>query len=378
MQTPASLEEASSALAGLAAQRLTVGITGADAPRGAAAVAVDEIVSTRLLDRIVDYAPSDQIVTVEAGMTVARLQAALRERNQRLALDPPQPDRTTIGGAVAAASYGPLRTRYGTAKDLIVGMTIVRADGTMARGGGKVVKNVAGFDIPKLMVGTYGTLALIGTVTFRLHPLAQQTSEAVFQGCDAEAIRRIVVAMTDARLEPSATFAVYDGAAYALCVRFEGFRAGVAAQRDTLAEIAGLAPSDSSLDALHDAARTFGELQVKITAPASRLGEMHERAIAPVFGALDDARCTVYPSVGVAFAGGRCTEMASVLTALQETRSWAEAAGGTLVTTQAPAALRAAFDPWGTPPPSFALMRELKQRFDPERRLNPGGFVGGL
>ncbi len=356
-----------------------MGITGADEPHGPAAVAVDEVVSTRGLDRIVDYAPSDQIVTVEAGMTIAGLQAALRERHQRLALDPPAPDRTTVGGAVATASYGPLRTRYGTAKDLIVGMTIVRADGTIARGGGKVVKNVAGFDIPKLMIGTYGTLAMIGTVTFRLHPLPHETTSVVFQDCDASALRRLVVDMTNAQLEPSAMYAVYDGESYAACVRFEGFGAGVSSQVNALLALAGRAASAlRELDARHESARTSGELQVKISAPASRLEEFHARAIVPVFEALHKAQCTVYPAVGVAFVSGACPGVAPVVAALAATRAWAEGAGGALVTTQAPAEIRVAFDPWGTPPPAFALMRALKERFDPNRRLNPGGFVGGL
>ena len=219
---PATLEDAASLLREFAAAGRTVGLTGADAPGGPAAVSVDETLSTRALDGIVEYIPSDQIVTVQAGMTVARLQAALRKERQRLALDPPDAERTTVGGAVASGSYGPLRTRYGTAKDTIVGMTIVRADGTIAHGGGKVVKNVAGFDIPKLMIGTYGTLAMLGTVTFRLHPSPQATTDVVFPGCAARALRELCAAMTQAQLEPSAVYGVYDGTQYATCVRFEG------------------------------------------------------------------------------------------------------------------------------------------------------------
>jgi glycolate oxidase FAD binding subunit len=255
----------------------------------------------------------------------------------------------------------------------------VRADGTVARGGGKVVKNVAGFDVPKLMVGTFGTLAMIGTVTFRLHPRPQETNDVIFSGCDAAAVRRLVVEITRAQLEPSAIFAIFDGTLYAVCIRFEGFTAGVGAQRDALLAIAGRAPAQaSSLDAEHDAARTSGELQVKITAPASKLEEMHVQAIAPAFDAIGGAKCVVYPSAGVGFIAGSCSDAASVLAALAAARSWAERSGGTLVVTQAPTSMRDAFDPWGTPPPSFALMRALKERFDPGRRLNPGGFVGGL
>ena len=379
MHAPASLEEASGLLREFASKKRTVGLTGADCSGGPLRVRVDETVSTRALAEIVEYVPTDQIVTVQAGMTVARLQEALREHKQRLALDPPAPERTTIGGAVATAAYGPLRTRYGTARDVIVGMTIVRADGTVARGGGKVVKNVAGFDIPKLMVGTYGTLAMVGTITFRLHPLPPESSDVVFPACDAAALRSLCATMTQAQLEASAVYATFDGTAYACAVRFEGFPAGVAAQRKALLALTPREHSeDASLDGDHEAARTAGELQVKITAAPSMLEDLHARAVSPLYRALGAAHAVVYPVVGAAFVSGNCTEVSRLLPALATARAWAESAGGTLVTTEAPSAIRDAFDPWGAPPPSFALMRALKERFDPQRLLNPGGFVGGL
>ncbi len=379
MHAPTTLDDAATLLREFAAAGRTVGLTGAETPRGPAAVAVDEMLSTRALDKIVEYIPADQIVTVQAGMTIARLQAALRRERQRVALDPPDSEHTTVGGAVASGTYGPLRTRYGTAKDAIVGMTILRADGTIARGGGKVVKNVAGFDIPKLMIGTYGTLALVGTVTFRLHPLPQATSDVVFLGCDARALRELCAAMTQAQLEPSAVYGVYDGMQYASCVRFEGFPDGVAAQRDALLALAGRDADDAPApEAEHEEARTRGSLQVQMTAPASLLDELHDRAVAELFATLDDARAVVYPVVGAAFVGGEAGDVPRVLEALQRARTWTESVGGTLITSESPPGIRDAFDAWGTPPPAFALMRALKERFDPQRRLSPGGFVGGL
>ena len=379
MHAPASLDEASELLREFAAKGRTVGFTGGEEAGGPASVPVDETVSTRALAQIVDYVPSDQIVTVQAGMTVSRLQAALNEHQQRLAIDPPAADRTTIGGAVASASYGPLRTRYGTARDVIVGMTIVRADGTLARGGGKVVKNVAGFDIPKLMVGTYGTLAMVGTITFRLHPLPQSSCELVFPACDAAALRSLCASMTKAQLEPSAVYAVFDGVSYACAVRFEGFPAGVEAQCAALIALAQRERQEgASLEKEHEAARTQGELQVKVTTAPSMLEELHVEALTPLCGVLESPRAVVYPAVGAAFVSGSCSDKERVLAQLAAARAWAERAGGTLVMTQAPNAIRAAFDAWGTPPPSFALMRALKERFDPGRRLSPGGFVGGL
>ena len=376
---PASLDEASALFRDLAAGGRTLCVTGDKTPGGPACVPVDETVSTRRLGEIVDYVPADQIVTVQAGMTIGRLQATLREHKQRLALDPPSPEHTTVGGNVAAASYGPLRTRYGTARDVIVGMTIVRVDGTIARGGGKVVKNVAGFDIPKLMVGTHGTLAMIGTVTFRLHPLPESSTELVFTGCDAAALRSLCTTMTQAQLEPSAVYALYDGTGYACAVRLEGFPAGVAAQRTTLLRLAQREPLEgATLEREHEAARTSGTVQVKITAAPSMLEALHSQSIVPLHAALTQPRTVVYPSIAAAFVSGECDDVSGVLTALNAARSWAESVGGTLVVEEAPPAIRVGFDPWGTPPPAFMLMRALKERFDPERRLNPGGFVGGL
>jgi glycolate oxidase FAD binding subunit len=185
--------------------------------------------------------------------------------------------------------------------------------------------------------------------------------------------------MTQAQLEPSAVYGIFDGVSYACSVRFEGFPAGVAAQRDALLALAKRECSeDAGLDVQHEAARTAGDVQLKITAAPSKLRELHARAIAPLYAALASARAVVYPEVGAAFVSGDCIDAPRVLATLAPVRAWAESAGGTLVTTEAPAEIRASFDPWGTPPPSFALMRALKERFDPERRLSPGSFVGGL
>ena len=139
------------------------------------------MLGTERLERIVEHAPLDQIVIVEAGVRLASLQDALARSGQMLALDPPWAGRATIGGLVATNAFGPRRTRYGSIRDLIIGISIVRADGTEARGGGKVVKNVAGFDVPKLMVGSLGTLGLIATVNFRLHPLARGAGDGALR-----------------------------------------------------------------------------------------------------------------------------------------------------------------------------------------------------
>ncbi len=149
-------------------------------------------------------------------------------------VDPPQPEKATLGGIVASNSFGPLRTRYGSVRDLIIGVSIVRADGTRAKGGGKVVKTVAGFDLPKLMCGSWGTLAFIATATFRVHPVPEQTLTLCARGGDPlELVRRV----REMQLEPAAMMAVRERGGWDVYLRFEGFGAGVRAQRDKLRDL---------------------------------------------------------------------------------------------------------------------------------------------
>ena len=175
---------------------------------GAAPHALDAVVRTARLQKVLDYAPSDQVVTAEAGVTLAALQDTLSKNGQRLALDPPQPARATLGGIVAANAFGPRRARYGSVRDLIIGVTIVRADGVVAKGGGKVVKTVAGFDLPKLMVGSLGTLGLIADVTFRLHPLPEESVTLLVPDRKASEVWALVQKMRQAQLEPVSVVAL--------------------------------------------------------------------------------------------------------------------------------------------------------------------------
>ncbi len=375
MHAPSSIDELSGVMTALAHERRTLALTGAMRPLDVPyAKPVDELVSTAQMHGIVDYAPSDQVVEVLAGTPIVELQAALRGRNQRLALDPPEPETTTVGGAIAANAYGSLRTRFGTAKDLVIGMTIVRADGVVARGGGKVVKNVAGFDVPKLMIGSHGTLAAIASVTFRLHPLPQAERTVIFEGCSAGEVRALTKRIVELQLEPAASFATYDGLFYEHYVRFEGFADGVSAQA---ARLGGATPVDT--DIIQESARTEGALRVKISGMPSHFEVIHLRVIVPLFETLaKEPQVVAYPAVGSFFIGGDVEDTPRVIAALAAARTLVEELGGTLVLTSATPEIRNAIDPWGTPPASFPLMRELKARFDPERRLHPGAFVGGL
>jgi len=386
---PATLEEAAAALCRSAADRLAVTFVGGgtDLGLGGRPARLDAVIRTGALSRLVDHAPADQVITAEAGMTLGSLRETLALHRQWLALDPPFPDRATLGGVVAANAFGPRRARFGAARDLVLGVSIVRADGTAAKGGGRVVKNVAGFDLPRLMVGSLGTLALLTTVTFRVHPLPEARATVLFPGLDATQAWALTSGWRAAQLEPTSAAAILDSDRFDLGVRFEGFESGVADQTARMLGLgrkAGLAGARlGDVDAAefwrrHDAIREGGSLRVKFSAPSSRLPEMARGWLPAVLGELSPSAAVLYPTLGLAFASGEPTSAASLVAGLHDARVAVIAVGGSLVLCEAPVAVRRAFDPWGAPPPAIDLMRSLKERFDPDRRLSPGRFVGGI
>ena len=386
---PSTVEEATAAVARCASDRLAVVFVGGgtDLGLGARPFRLDAVIRTGALSRLVDHAPADQVVTAEAGMTLAALGEALALHRQRLALDAPLPGRATVGGVVAANAFGPRRTRFGGARDLVLGVSLVRADGVAAKGGGKVVKNVAGFDLPRLMVGSLGTLALLTTVTFRVHPLPETEVTVLFPGLEPDQVRSLAAAWRAAQLEPGSAAAVFSSDRLDLGLRLEGFQAGVddkVARLLDLGRRSGLpgerlgAAEGAAFWRRHDAVREQGSLRVKIASTPSHLGDLARAWLPPILGELSPAGAVVYPTLGIAFASGEPASGAGLAAGLRAARVAVTAAGGSLVVCEAPPAIRPAFDPWGPPPPSIDLMRALKERFDPERRLASGRFVGGI
>jgi glycolate oxidase FAD binding subunit len=369
---------------------------GTELSLGAPPSGVDMVLGTERLERIVEHAPLDQIVTVEAGVRLASLQAVLARSGQMLALDAPWAARATLGGLVATNAFGPRRTRFGSIRDLIIGISIVRADGTEARGGGKVVKNVAGFDLPKLMVGSLGTLGLIATVTFRLHPLPEAQATVLFADLDADGVRRVVLTLRQAQLEPAAAAALvreggddlgvcFDGR-FELGVRFEGFEAGVRQQATKVLELGtregwGAELLDTGTAAAfwsrHDRAReALAGFRAKLTAQPSELERVSNAALGSLFPALEHPRAVCYPVLGLAFIAGEVRVAGQVVAAVNAARE--ALPRGSVVLHAAPAEVRASVDVWGPPPAAFQLMRAVKERLDPGGRLAPGRFVGGL
>lgn len=380
---PSTVEECAEVMAVTARERMQIGFIGGGTALalGAPPRALDAVVRTERLVRIVEHVPADMVVVVEAGATLASLQAALAVHGQQLAIDPPLPERATIGGLVATGAFGPRRARYGTMRDLIIGVTLVRGDGTVARGGGKVVKNVAGFDLPKVACGSLGTLGMIATASFRLHPLPEVSTTVLVSGITADAVVALVAASRDAQLEPTSAVALTTptGGRFDFGARFEGFGRGVEQQVSRMVELAraaGTAAEPLAADAAtafwrrHDAVRTAGPLRVRFADLPTRFP-----AIAPALTKLGDLAW--YATLGIGFAGGTVGDPAAASAAIAAARTQLVAGGGSLVVETAPGELRTV-DPWGPPPGSFAIMKQLKQRFDPDGRLNPGRFVGGL
>jgi glycolate oxidase FAD binding subunit len=355
---------------------------GTDLEIGSPPDRLDLVIRTEKLDRIVEHAPADQIVAAEAGMTLAHLQKVVGAHGQRLALDPPLPGRATIGGIVAANAFGPLRTRYRSVRDLIIGISIVRADGVLAHGGGRVVKNVAGFDLPKLMVGSLGTLGMIATATFRLHPLPESSETLLMKNRNAAAVRTLIAELRESQLEAAAIIAIAAGDGFDVGVRFEGFHAGVVAQRDRLSHLGRCDVLDAG-DATrfwlrHDAVRTSGLLKLKIAALPNAIEMVKQSVVSPLLAGLTDGGFVWYPTFGVGFITGTPIDDERSAAAIESARQVLTAARGSLTIEAAPSAIRQRVGTWGESAGTLPLMQATKQRFDPGRRLAPGRFVGGI
>ncbi|MDQ2971026.1 MAG: FAD-binding oxidoreductase [Acidobacteriota bacterium] len=396
--TPESPEEAAALLAATsrAAMRLAFVGGGTEIDLGSKPAGIEAVIRTERLVRIVEHAPSDQIAVVEAGVTLAALQRTAGAHGQRLALDAPWPERATLGGLIASNGFGPLRARYGSIRDLIIGISIVRADGTPSRGGGKVVKNVAGFDLPKLMVGSLGTLGLITTATFRLHPLPESSATVLLPRRAPGEVRALRGQIQKAQLEPASVVAVSpeggasNGGRLLLdaAVTFEGFEAGVHQQRDRFTALvlqSGAARCEvldvaaaQAFSARHDRARAEGAFRARFAAPVSAFETVAADVLVPLSELLASPAFVSYPTLGLGFLAGDPGPAETVGRAIAAARRSLAGVGGSLVLQTAPAAVRALADVWGATPPSWPLLQAMKARLDPERRLVPGRFVGGL
>ena len=203
------------------------------------------ILSTMRLDRILEHAWADLTVTVEAGCTLQALQNRLAQHGQRLACDGPWPDRATIGGLLSTNDSGTLRLRFGALRDLIIGVTLALPDGTLASSGGKVVKNVAGYDLPKLATGAFGTLGVITRAVFRVHPLPHASRSFSFSAPNLQSMQQQVLAIQDSKLAHTALqIRCVGGGQPTADILFEATEAGINAQEFQLGNLLAPAPTE--------------------------------------------------------------------------------------------------------------------------------------
>jgi glycolate oxidase FAD binding subunit len=353
---------------------------------GARPERVDLVLDTTRMDTVVEHAAGDLIVVVGAGRRLDDLQSDLSGSGQWLAVDPPR--RGTVGGVVATAATGPARLLHGPVRDLLIGVTFVRADGVVAHAGGKVVKNVAGYDIGKLLTGSLGTLGVITQAAFRLHPLAKAHSwvslamprDSWRPGDIQEQVQKVVhsqLVPAGVELDRPAT-----GDA-TLCLLIAGIPPGVESRTAEALELLGAGATAGG-----DAPGWWGtepvaggEVLLKVT---------HEIAgLAHLLTALDDACAAnglaaslrgsvAVGSVTVGLAGDADpTNTHAFVRCVAGLRERAPTFGGTVVVLEAPGDVKAELDVWG-PAGGLELMRAVKHQFDPGRRLSPGRFVGGI
>jgi glycolate oxidase FAD binding subunit len=315
------------------------------------------------LDRVVDHQPGDLVVVAEAGVRLDALQTQLAHHNQMLALDPPE-EGATLGGIVSANASGPRRLRFGTVRDLLIGVTVVLADGTTAHSGGKVVKNVAGYDLGKLYTGAHGSLGVVVSTTWRLHPLPPASGVVVVPVDDAAQAGRYEALLTRSTLTPTAVELRWDGGSGELAVVFESIQASVDGQSDAAITLLG-AGERADAPPSWFGARPQGGIVLRLAYVPHALPEVLAALPAGSSG-------TVSACTGVAYVSvPEDADLAALRMAIVPH-------DGSAVVLSAPNELRDELDHWGPVPDSFALMTRVKDQFDPGRRLSPGRLLGGL
>jgi glycolate oxidase FAD binding subunit len=344
---------------------------------------LDLIVSTARMNEIIEHVPGDQVVRVQAGIRLQDLQEQLSGSDQMLAIDPPE-RRATIGGIIAANASGPRRYRYGTIRDLIIGITVVLHDGTVAKAGSKVVKNVAGYDLSKLFTGSLGTLGIIVTANFRLHPIPQVSRTVAVEVESPEAAAGAAQAVMRSQVEPTAVELHYGEDARLLTVLLESIPAGVEEKVEVASfllnpfgEVRNLSGEETGH--LGPSTAAEDEAVIKLSAPPADLADV----LGTVLGAaerrgLDQPRVTGHAASGVTFVGFSGGDEDARAGFVEELREIWLRRGGSVTLQKAPLSLKNRVGAWDQGGDYLGLIRRVKEKFDPRGGMNPGRFVGGV
>ncbi|MBP1596471.1 MAG: linked oxidase-like protein [Acidobacteria bacterium] len=369
--------------------------------------AADLAVHTARLQGVVEYEPANLTVSARAGTPLRHLQEILRAENQFLPLDPPHAGRATLGGIVACASSGPIRFRYGTVRDMLIGIRVVHADGTPTKSGGKLVKNVSGYDMCKLYAGSLGTLGITTELTFRVHPVPRATATLSFGFPSPETAFAATQALIHADLAPDALEALNQdafvslqgdarGAPWVLLLRLSETEEAVRWQVDRARKLAAASQGEDLCVLEAAKSETFwqraaglrevppGEDVLVLKCPALCQTAVETERRLRDLGSRLGARTLVFCHAGTwilygryEFASGSC-DAARLRQGIADLRQECIASGGHVIVESAPAGVKRGLDTWGYEGSALELMRRIKAQFDPAGLLNPGRFVGGI
>lgn len=336
------------------------------------------VLSTARMNKVVEHAWADMTVTVEPGCTIRQLQDTLAEHGQRLALDPLWPERATVGGILATNDSGFLRVRFGSLRDLIIGITVALPDGTIAKSGGKVVKNVAGYDLPKLITGSLGTLGVITQAIFRLHPKPKNTRTISFAAPNTDALNKLMISVMDSQMAfTGLQVRVANGGTPQLDIRFAGTEGGIDAQLQQARKLAAGYSELESRDAVWRTSQVLWDSAGNSIVAKVSILPANIAKLCSVADTMELQWSVVAQAVGIGWlklAG----DDAALVAGVNAIRGELGKAGGSLVCHGCPTALKSKIDVWGPTGDSHFLMRRIKAQFDPAGTLNPGRFVGGI
>lgn len=350
------------------------------------------LVETTALNRVVEYPAADMTITVEAGMTLDRLQKTLADQGQHLTLEAPEPDRATLGGIFATNTCGPRRFGHGRPRDQIIGIQFANADGRLVQGGGRVVKNVAGYDLPKLLTGSFGTLGVICQLTLRVRPLPAdsalllapadriETAAAWLETLNTSASRPVSIDLLN---RPAAgTILGESGPIWTLAIGLEDSAPAVSWQIDRLRdELDGAVPQ---VLRGREAARAWSALtdfQATGPGPVKLRASLRPSLVPALLGGLDPEIWSVqaHAGSGVVHVQTRADRPIDNLAPRVDTlRAACRKADGHLVVTACPTEFQPRLKVWGDPRPDWVLSQAVKQALDPHHRLNPGRFVATI
>ncbi len=346
------------------------------------------LISMARLNQLIDHAEGDLTVTAQAGMKFAELQAVVQRSGQFCAIDPSYDDRATIGGLVATGDSGALRHRYNSVRDMVLGIEFVRSDGAVVKAGGRVVKNVAGYDLMKLLTGSYGTLGILTQVTLRLYP-NQEASQTLFLSGDSGQLKTAIQSILNSGLTPTAldlisagtieALGLGSGTSLGLLIQIQGLPESVQEQCDRVIQLGKtlqLSPSIQTAD--RELWRQLGMQMTQGFGSTSSLCKLAVRSTETV--AMLMTIQTLFPGAIARFHvhGGlgqlrlNLDSHADLITALKQVRSDCERKGGFLTILNASSEIKQGIEPWGFRGNGGTWMRSIQQQFDPLNLLNPG------